>query len=150
MVEERLGMKFFERHAGVEKAANVTVHQNWRAVFNSLVICFFANVPPLTVLDLVNAATGRDFTLESLLQVGERAWNLKRLINNRFGLTRANDKLPKPLMVPYTDGGSAGYQIPLDEMLEAYYAVRGWDQKTGYPTREKLNELGLDWVEIME
>ena len=146
MVEDRLGMKFFERHAGTEKVANVVTHQNWRTVFNALVVCFFANVPPLTVLELVNAATGRDYTLESLLQVGERSWNLKRIINNRFGISRLNDKLPKPLMTPYADGGAAGYQIPFEEMLETYYAVRGWDSQTGYPSSDKLNELGLDWV----
>lgn len=146
-VEETLGMQFFERQAGVEKAANVAIHQNWRTVFNSLVMCIFANVPPQSVLELVNAATGYSNTLETLLQVGERGWNLKRVINNCLGLTRANDKLPKTLLEPYEDGGSAGYVIPFAEMLDAYYLARGWNPQTGSPTREKLNELGLDWVD---
>jgi len=30
----------------------------------------------------------------------------------------------------------------LDEMLDEYYALRGWD-KNGVPTEEKLKELGL-------
>ncbi|MFN2128466.1 MAG: aldehyde ferredoxin oxidoreductase family protein, partial [Anaerolineales bacterium] len=34
--EESLGMEFYDRHAGAEKAANVVIHQNWRTVFNSL------------------------------------------------------------------------------------------------------------------
>ena len=42
--------------------------------------------------------------------------------------------------------GAAGYVIPFDEMLEAYYKARGWDAETGYPTREKLAELNLSWV----
>jgi aldehyde:ferredoxin oxidoreductase len=33
-----------------------------------------------------------------------------------------------------------------EAMLEAYYAARGWDPVTGYPTQKKLNELGLDFV----
>ncbi len=81
-----------------------------------------------------------------VLQAGERGWNLKRAINNRLGLTRANDRLPKALLEPYPDGGAAGYVIPFDEMLAAYYAARDWDPQTGFPTREKLNELGLGCV----
>jgi len=34
----------------------------------------------------------------------------------------------------------------LTQMLDEYYAARGWDVKTGAPTREKLSELGLDYV----
>jgi aldehyde:ferredoxin oxidoreductase len=34
-------------------------------------------------------------------------------------------------------------------MLEVYYAARGWDPETGFPKLEKLNELGLDWVNEM-
>ena len=143
-VEEQLGMTFFNRHDGAEKAANVAIHQNWRTVFNALVMCFFANVPPEDVLALVNAATGEDYTLEELLRVGERAWNLKRLINGRLGLTAANDVLPAPLQLPYEDSGSAGYIIPFEEMLAAYYQARGWDPVSGMPTAEKRAELGLD------
>jgi len=31
-------------------------------------------------------------------------------------------------------------------MLDEYYTVRGWNLNTGSPTREKLVELGLDYV----
>jgi aldehyde:ferredoxin oxidoreductase len=29
-------------------------------------------------------------------------------------------------------------------MLDNYYELRGWNKKTGLPTREKLIELGLE------
>ncbi|MBN2501545.1 MAG: aldehyde ferredoxin oxidoreductase family protein [Anaerolineales bacterium] len=144
--EETLGIEFFDRHAGAEKAANVARHQNWRTLFNSLVMCIFGNVPPQRVLALINAACGYDLSLDEMLAVGERGWNLKRAINNRLGLTRANDKLPKALLKTLPDGGSEGYQIDLAPMLEAYYRARGWDLESGYPSREKLQALGLDWV----
>jgi aldehyde:ferredoxin oxidoreductase len=31
-------------------------------------------------------------------------------------------------------------------MLYAYYAARGWDEKSGFPTRQKLLDLQLDAV----
>lgn len=144
--EEDLGMQFFERHAGAEKSANVAIHQNWRTVFNSLVICFFGNVPPQTVLDLINAACGLEWDIAEMLRCGERGWNLKRAINHRLGLTRANDRLPKALLEPLPDGGCEGYRLPFDEMLMAYYQARGWDEHTGRPTRARLEALGLGWV----
>ena len=144
--DSSLGLEFYDHHAGAEKAANVARHQDWQTVFNSLVMCLFANVPVETVLALINSACGLDWGVEDLFCAGERAWNLKRAINNHLGLTRANDKLPKALLEPYQDGGSAGYVPPITEMLEAYYTARGWDPETGKPTPEKLVELGLEWV----
>jgi aldehyde:ferredoxin oxidoreductase len=144
--EESIGLQFYERQAGAEKSANVAIHQNWRTVFNALVMCIFANIPPQTQVDLINAACGYDLTLAGMMKIGERGWNLKRGINNRLGLTRANDKLPKGLLEPLPNGGAAGYVIPFEEMLEAYYEARGWDKVTGKPSKEKLLELGLDEI----
>jgi len=31
-------------------------------------------------------------------------------------------------------------------MLDEYYEVRGWDKKSGAPSRAKLEELGLKYV----
>jgi len=142
-LNEEIGLEFFPRQAGGEKAANVALHQNWRTVFNSLVMCIFGNVPPQTQVDLINTACGYTWTVSDMLRCGERGWNLKRAINNRMGLTQTNDKLPKALLEEaYQDGGAAGYKIPLQEMLQAYYMVRGWDPETGRPLKEKLLSLG--------
>ena len=143
-----LGMKAIDRHAGAEKARNVAIHQDWRTVSNSLVLCVFANVPAETLVDLVNAACGLDWDIEDLMRAGERGWNLKRAINNRLGLTRMNDILPKALLQPYSDhpAGADGYVPDLEKMLEAYYEVRGWDPRTGYPKKDKLISLGLEWL----
>jgi len=140
---DEAGIGYFSRHDGVEKAANVARHQDWRTVYNALVMCIFANVSPQTQVDLINPACGLDWDVDDLMHCGERGWNLKRAINNRLGLTRENDKLPKALLEPLHEGGAEGYVIPFDEMIKAYYAARGWDPGTGRPTKEKLESLGL-------
>ena len=76
------------------------------------------------------------------------AWNLKRAINIRMGLTAENDKLPKALLEPFLDGGSAGFVPDIMGMLITYYEARGWDLATGKPSREKLFELGLGDVAV--
>ena len=39
-------------------------------------------------------------------------------------------------------GPAAGMTVPLDEMREEYYRLRGWDNQ-GRPTKQKLAALGL-------
>ncbi|MBL8102427.1 MAG: aldehyde ferredoxin oxidoreductase family protein [Anaerolineales bacterium] len=143
---ENIGIDYYERQAQAEKAANVARHQDWRTHFNSVLICIFANVPPETQVGLINAQLGLNWTLADLMKSGERAWNLKRAINNRMGLTRANDKLPKTFLEPLSEGGAAGFVLDFQSMLAAYYEARGWDWETGKPMREKLLELNLDDV----
>jgi aldehyde:ferredoxin oxidoreductase len=144
--DSSLKMEMFDRHLGAEKAANVAHHQDWRSACDSLVMCLFGNIAPEMVVALVNAACNYDYDVNGLLRCGERGWTLKRAINNRMGLTRLNDKLPKALLEPLADGPAAGYVPPLDEMLAAYYVARGWDPETGKPTREKLAALGMQAV----
>lgn len=143
---EKLGITYFDRHDRAEKSANVALHQNWRTIFNSIIMCIFANTDPDLQIKLINAACDLNWTLDDMMRCGERGWNLKRAINNRMGLTAENDKLPKALLEPFPDGGSAGYVPDLKGMLAAYYQARGWDAKTGKPTRKKLLELGLEDV----
>jgi aldehyde:ferredoxin oxidoreductase len=102
---EDVGVALYGRHAGAVKAANVARHQDWRTVGNALVLCQFANVPPLTIAELVNAALGSDHSLASLLRVGDRGWQLKRMINLRLGLRPSDDRLPGHLRRVLSDGG---------------------------------------------
>jgi aldehyde:ferredoxin oxidoreductase len=141
-----LGLEFYDKHAGAEKAANVAHHQNWRSFTDSLVMCLFGNVPAETVAGLVNAACGYELEPDDLLLIGERVWTVKRAINIRLGLTRASDRLPKALLTPYADGPVAGYVPPIDEMLERYYQARGWDGISGRPTKATFLRLGLEGI----
>jgi len=144
---EDLGIPMTERLEDSGKAHYVARHQDWRTVCNSLVMCVFAAIRPSTVVQLLSAATGHDWTLEEMMLAGERAWNLKRAYNCRLGLTRATEKLPRLLLEPLPDGGQAGHVPDMDLMLQEYYEARGWDPATGKPTPAKLASLGLN-IEI--
>ena len=87
------------------------------------------------------------FKPEDVVKAGERINNLAKAFNVREGFARADDTLPQRLMTePLIEGASKGHlisQSDLDEMLDEYYAARGWDPATGIPTKAKLEELGL-------
>jgi aldehyde:ferredoxin oxidoreductase len=121
---------------------------------NSLVVCVFdiypgGGIEHRTLLGMLNAATGWNMTMKEYMQVGERALDLSRAFNVREGLTRRDDQLPKRLMEPLPDGLFAGKPLTqemLDSMLDNYYELRGWDKKTGIPTRTKLETIGLKFA----
>jgi aldehyde:ferredoxin oxidoreductase len=100
--------------------------------------------------DLMEAITGLTFTPEDVMRVGERLTNLAKAFNVRAGFARSDDTLPERLMTEPLKGGASKGQLisreDLDKMLDEYYAERGWDVKTGVPTRAKLSELGLGYV----
>ena len=96
---------------------------------------------------MVAALTGWDFDGKELLLICERVNNLARLFNIREGISRKDDMLPKRLLSLPEFGAYENNQdcviSDFDALLDEYYMARGWDPETGYPTAEKLEELGL-------
>jgi aldehyde:ferredoxin oxidoreductase len=97
--------------------------------------------------DAINAATGWDLTTEEVETVGERIYNLERLVNVERGIaSRETDTLPHRVQhEPIPEGPNAGMYCPpeeLDAMLTEYYEFRGWDEG-GAPTGETLERLDL-------
>lgn len=138
--------KRYQRFTYEDKAFPVIAVQNWHDILDSLIMCKFAMIPPASVLAILNMVTGWDLSLEELLKVGERTYNLKRAFNVICGSGRCDDTLPKRFLEePLEDGGCKGEVVELDLMLDRYYEMRGWDSN-GVPTRRKLHELGLDDV----
>jgi aldehyde:ferredoxin oxidoreductase len=88
---------------------------------------------------------GLNFTVKELKTIGERIVNLNRLFNARFGITRDDDVLPERLVREEAPvGPSKGQVVELDSMLSEYYSYRGWDLKSGMPTRGTLRRLSLE------
>ena len=128
-----------------EKMAEFSARvQDYRAIYNSLIMCIFANPPTSMVLDLVNHATDLNISMNDFKLMGERIYMIKRLFNLKMGLTADDDRLPKIVLTPVKEGGSAGKAPNFQKLKEHYYNFRTFNLKTGYPTQEKLSKLGLD------
>lgn len=75
--------------------------------------------------------------------------NLERAYIVREGIRRRDDTLPERFLtepLPPDCGASAGHVVELEPMLDEYYQAHAWDTQTGIPTKEKLLELGLNFV----
>jgi aldehyde:ferredoxin oxidoreductase len=130
----------------------VLKNQCFTAVGDSLVICRFTAERGLgtpineSMVNIINYVKGWNIDLNGLEKIGERIYNLERLINVHRGVSRKDDTLPYRVMnEPIPSGPSKGrycLQENLNKMLDTYYKLRGWSQD-GIPTSRKLTELGL-------
>jgi aldehyde:ferredoxin oxidoreductase len=132
--------------SSAEQAKLAYDYQNYLGVYNPLGLCKFivkGLVGPERLAQIVNSALGWDWTPEDLLTVGDRLFQLKRLINMRLGVTAADDTLPKRLLTEPRPSGDAGGVLPdLEAMLPVYYQLRDWDEQ-GVPRQARLERLGL-------
>jgi aldehyde:ferredoxin oxidoreductase len=92
---------------------------------------------------------------EDLFATGERVYNIEKAFNSRLGLTRKDDSLcerwEKTLIPEGCPGEGTNAGLYLDQMLDEYYDYRGWDSNTGFQTRSRLEELGLeDIADVLE
>ena len=136
---------FMDRYSIEGKAEIVALFQDISAAVDSLVLCRFLQfaISIDTFKDMLNVVTGLDYTEEELLKVGTRIYNLERKYNSEAGLTRKDDMLPVRFMEEeLAEGASRNRVVQLDEMLDRYYKLRGWDEN-GVPTKETLQNLGI-------
>ena len=144
------------RSLGDEKMRFTVASQRLYAAMDSLTICQFVFGPawqlygPDDIVELVQAVTGwEDFSYADIENVGERRINMMRMFNAREGFDRQQDLIPEKLFKPLKGGASDGWKLDKDEVeqaLDTYFELSGWDVQSGIPTSDKLEELGLAWT----
>ncbi len=129
----------------------------WNYCFmDTATLCQFVYGPawqvygPKEQAELIRATTGWEWTVDDVQKIGERRLNMMRAFNAREGVGREGDTLPKRIYdEPLIGGASDGVAVTREEVeqaLDIYYEMCGWDVKTGKPTQAKLEELGLGWM----
>jgi aldehyde:ferredoxin oxidoreductase len=134
------------------KGKLVSYFEDWCAVIDALEVCknIMQNMEMLTfprAADVFEAATGLTLTPGQIKEVGARIVNVERAFNAREGMTRSDDSLPRRFREEkLTEGSSAGTVFDQEFILDEYYTERGWDLKTGLPTRRALESLSLGYI----
>ena len=129
------------------KAAMVCIAENIGQMANAVCVCHFVHwamgMDPL--LAGFNAISGNHFGMQHFLESGQRAWIIKRALNNLMGVTNEDDRLPKRILTPLSEGSAEG-SVPDDALMkQEYYQIRGLDEK-GIPRFDMLEKLGLDFL----
>ncbi len=96
------------------------------------------------------AATGLNITKSDFRKCAERIFNLERAIQVRnYGRTRQDDMaIITYFEKPETWTSPSGKKESLNrskflQLVDEFYELRGWDRKTGIPTRARLESLDL-------
>ena len=135
-----------DRFATDGKGAYTKVFQDLTAVIDSMGLCIFTTFGLVAqdYVDMYNAVCGDVYNVETLLEAGDRIWNLEKIFNLKAGIDSSEDTLPKRLLEDaMPEGPTAGHVHQLDVLLPQYYEARGWD-KAGVPTLETLTKLGME------
>ncbi|KUO72068.1 MAG: aldehyde dehydrogenase [Desulfosporosinus sp. BRH_c37] len=134
----------------IEEATNIvdwneTMHYIDDAIGTCAFLCSFrgqfGQKPPYHIYNLPNIislATGLDLDPDKLWKIARRNRNLVRAFNIRRGLRRIDE-------APPADHWKHRNPEKEQACLDAYYELKGWTND-GIPTKETLNELGLDYV----
>jgi aldehyde:ferredoxin oxidoreductase len=140
-----------DRLHGTPEAARLAVDTEDRsALMDSLILCKFLRGVFTDLFaegaDLLSRVTGWNVTAEELRTIAQRIVTAKKLFNFREGWTSQEDTLPvRFLSENLQNGFSDGARLPrerLQEMIQAYYAARGWDERGRVP-RPVIQDLNL-------
>lgn len=118
------------------KARIIKIAEDTNAVIDSLTACkfvFFA-LSLEEFSKVLNAVTGMQHDIQSLLKIGDRICVNERILNNKNGFTSKDDDLPERF---FNEEGSSWQNVkirPIDrqEFLMArqrYYTIRGADEQ---------------------
>lgn len=133
------------------KALNNFRMHNLLTLYNALGICKFfvrSRLGPTLLNTWLKHVTGWSFSNKKLMSLGERIFNLKRLINHRLGARKRDDWLPERFFtVPRREDIPPVSPADLQRMLKEYYQLRGWTGE-GIPSRKKMRELGIKPVRV--
>ena len=88
--------------------------------------------------DFISLATGMNLDTDELWDIARRNRNLVRALNIRRGLRRSDEKPP-------ADHCKKRGPEMETKLLDAYYEFKGWNNE-GIPTKQTLDELGLNYV----
>jgi len=135
------------------KGRLVYFHENIYAVVDALGICKFIchgfnsprNLNYTHFKELIKLAYGLEFTEQELEEAGKRIIDLERLLNYRLkGITRKDDTLPARYFdEPMPSARARGSKVDregFNQMLDEYYALRGWS-KDGLLPEARVAEL---------
>ena len=128
----------------ITKTVNAAVpHVGWAVrLINKCPRVAALHLPVFHHTKMIRLATGMYMDFGKYIAIGERGYTMERYINCKFGVSAANDRLPKRLTDVPQDPKNPKTRVPLEQMKKTYYAARGWD-KNGIPTEATLRRLKI-------
>lgn len=130
------------------KARIISIAEDANAAIDSLVACKFSffGATLEEYAELLTAATGIDYTPQSLKEIGRNIYLTERFYNDQNGFNSSHDTLPARF---FTEAGSSGEGIDVpaldmvrfEQEMQKYYRIRGLNEDGTFKNRDFLASL---------
>jgi aldehyde:ferredoxin oxidoreductase len=123
-------------------------------VMQGLGICNFVYLamPDISALfDAIKAVTGWELTYDEFFLAGERIANMRHLFDLREGVNILQQDYPDRIAgrPPKEEGPLKGVTLDEKRIVSEYLQEMDWDLTTTMPSRKKLEELGMQDLDIV-
>jgi aldehyde:ferredoxin oxidoreductase len=112
-------------------------------------LCMFSSMFQMyPMLELINAATGWNMTIDELIKVGLRIQTLRQAFTIREGVILAENELPGRASgnPPMESGPHKDKTIDYKSDYKGYCEKMGWNPQNGFPLKETLKDLDLEFI----
>ncbi len=129
-----------------EKAEWAANCSRFTALINAAGLCMFGamiGVQRIPIFEWLNAATGMSLTPDQYMQIGQEIQDLRQAFNMRHGAPTRAEINPRAVgQPPLEAGANRGRSLPMDELVNRYWQLMGWDEHGRIPAA-RLQELGV-------
>ncbi|TXT57229.1 MAG: Tungsten-containing aldehyde ferredoxin oxidoreductase [Promethearchaeota archaeon] len=125
------------------------IFTGFHQVMCSTGLCMFStSMGQYPFIDIINAFTGWDMDGEELITTGLRIQTLRQAFTVREGVIISENTLPGRSVgnPPFEKGPHEGVTIQYRDFYDDFCKLIGWNPKNGYPLKETLKELDLDFA----
>jgi aldehyde:ferredoxin oxidoreductase len=137
------------KRAGDDRYEAQTMMVGLKQATNALGLCEFINIyQKYPLQEVIKGVVGWDLSIDDIFKVGHRIHTLRQVFTLREGIIMANNELPGRAIgqPPFESGPHRGKTIDYKQDYKGFCEKFGWDPTNGYPLKERLTELELDFV----
>jgi aldehyde:ferredoxin oxidoreductase len=98
--------------------------------------------------ELIKAVVGWDLSISDIIKIGLKIQTLRQAFTLREGVILAKNELPGRVIgdPPFESGPFKGRTIDYKAEYRGFCEKMGWNPENGYPLKETLRDLDLDFV----
>ncbi|CAB1057654.1 Tungsten-containing aldehyde:ferredoxin oxidoreductase (EC [Olavius sp. associated proteobacterium Delta 1] len=119
-------------------------------VVNAAGLCMFGTLcyPIQSLPEQLSVATGQEYDMEKIYQIGMRIYTMRHAFNLREGLNPLTRNVPGRMIgdPPLKEGNVRDITVDYKLLIKEYLEQIGWDTSTSVPTDETLRKLDLDFL----
>jgi aldehyde:ferredoxin oxidoreductase len=147
--EKKLHFPKHRKHNEEAKIEAQVITTGFHQLLSCAGMCMFStSFGSYPFIDLLNALTGWSMDIDEYITTGLRIQTLRQAFTLREGIKLSQNELPDRIIghPQAKKGPFKGKTVEYKEFYRNYCIKMGWNPDNGYPLKETLTHLNLDYV----